>query len=64
MKGSLTQRVQVPNNQVLGFGEIGILVQILGRYMVILYLDPKGYMLASPGSWHRVESARTTWTPK
>ena len=36
----LSQRVQVPKNLVLGFGVRGIIVQILGRYMIIRYLDP------------------------
>ena len=30
----------MPNNLVLGFGVIGIIVQALGKYMVIQYLDP------------------------
>ena len=38
-----TQRVQVPNNQVLGFGVILTIVQVLGKYMIIRYLDPQGY---------------------
>ena len=38
----LTLRVQVPKNQVLGFGMIVILVSALGKYMIIGYLDPKG----------------------
>ena len=33
--GSLNQRVQVPK-----FGVIVILVQVLGKYMIIGYLDP------------------------
>ena len=37
---SLTQRVQVPNNQVLGLWVIGNIVQVLGTYMIIRYLDP------------------------
>ena len=39
-KSSITQRVQVPNNWVLGFWVIVIIVQVLGRYMIIGYLDP------------------------
>ena len=35
-----TQRVQVPNNLVLGFWVIVIIVQVLGKYMIIGYLDP------------------------
>ena len=35
-----TQRVQVPNNLVLGFWVVGIAVQVLGQYMIIRYLDP------------------------
>ena len=37
---SLSQRVQVPNNWVLGFFVIVIIVQVLGKYMIIRYLDP------------------------
>ena len=32
-------RVHVPNHWVLGFGVIFILVQVLGKYMIIRYLD-------------------------
>ena len=35
-----TQRVQGPNNLVLGFREIILLVLVLGKYMIIRYLDP------------------------
>ena len=35
-----TQRVYVPNNQVLGIGVIVIVGQVLGKYMTIKYLDP------------------------
>ena len=34
------QRVHVPNNEVLGFWVIVIIVQVLGKYMIIMYLDP------------------------
>ena len=33
-------RVHVPNNWVLGILVIVILVQMLGKYMLIGYLDP------------------------
>ena len=33
-------RVQVPNNWVLGFWVIVIIVQVLGKFMIIRYLDP------------------------
>ena len=33
-------RVHVPNNWVLGCWVIGIVVQVLGKYMIIRYLDP------------------------
>ena len=33
-------RVHVPNNLVLGIWVIGIIVQVLGKYMIIGYLDP------------------------
>ena len=36
----VTRRVQVPNNWVLGFWAIGMIVQVLGKYMIIRYLDP------------------------
>ena len=36
----LTQRVHVPNNQVLGIWVPVILVQVLGKYIIIGYLDP------------------------
>ena len=32
-------RVQVPNNWVLGYWVIIIIVQVLGKYMIIGYLD-------------------------
>ena len=35
-----TQRVQVPNNLVLGVWVGGIVEQVLGKYMIIRYLDP------------------------
>ena len=35
-----TQRVHVPNNWVLGIWVILIIVQVLGKYMIIRYLDP------------------------
>ena len=36
------QRVHVPNNWVLGDWLIGIVVQVLGKYTIIGYLDPLG----------------------
>ena len=36
----LPQRVHVPNIWVVGFWVIVIMVQVLGRYMIIRYLDP------------------------
>ena len=36
----LTQRVHVPNNEVLGIWVIVILVQVLGKYANIRHLDP------------------------
>ena len=41
----MAQSVRVPNNWVLGFGYIMvIIVQVLGKgkYMIIRYLDPQG----------------------
>ena len=35
-------RVQVPNVQVLWIWVIVTLVQVLGKYMTIRYLDPSG----------------------
>ena len=37
----ISPRVHVPNNLVLGFWVIVIIVQVLGKYMIIRYLDPK-----------------------
>ena len=37
--GFITQRVQVPNNEVR-FGVIRIMVQVLGLYMTVWYWDP------------------------
>ena len=37
--------VQVPNNQVLGIWVIVLVVQVLGKYMTIGYLDPQGLRL-------------------
>ena len=36
----LTLRVQVPNNLVLGLWVIVIIIQVLGKYMIIGYMDP------------------------
>ena len=36
----ITLRVHVPNNWVLGFWVIVIIVQVLGKYMIIKCLDP------------------------
>ena len=33
-------RVPAPNNSVLGYWAIVIIVQVLGKYMIIGYLDP------------------------
>ena len=41
----VTQRVQVPNNKVLGSRLIVIAVQVLGKYMIIGYLDPLGHLI-------------------
>ena len=35
-----SQRVRVPNNSVLGFWAIVIVVQVSGKYMIFRYLDP------------------------
>ena len=37
-----TLRVHVPNNEVLGFWVVVIIVQVLGKYMIIEYLHPQG----------------------
>ena len=39
---SLSLNVQVPCNWVLGIWVIVIVVQVLGKYMIIKYLDPSG----------------------
>ena len=36
----LTLRVQVPKKKVLGILVIIILVQVLGKYMIVGHLDP------------------------
>ena len=36
----LTQRIHVPNNEVLGFWVVVAIVQVLGKYMIFKYLDP------------------------
>ena len=36
----LAQRVHVPNNLVLGFGVIVLIVQVMSKYMIIMYVDP------------------------
>ena len=36
----LSQKVHVPNNKVLGFWVIAIMIQVLGKYMILGYLDP------------------------
>ena len=35
-----TLRIQVPHNKVLTIWVIAIVVQVLGKYMIIGYLDP------------------------
>ena len=47
MKLHGTQRVHVPNNSVLGIWVIVIIVQVLGKYMIIWYLDPRGSLASS-----------------
>ena len=37
---ALSIRVPVPNNWVLRIWVIAIVVQVLGKYMIIGYLDP------------------------
>ena len=37
---TLPLRVHVPNNKVLRFWVTVIIVQVLGKYMIIRYLDP------------------------
>ena len=37
---STAQRVHVPNIWVLGFGVVAILVLVLGKYVIVRYLDP------------------------
>ena len=42
---SNTLRVHVPNNWVLGIWVIVLIVLVLGKYMIIRYLDPQGYRI-------------------
>ena len=44
---SLALRVHVPNNWVLGFWVVMVIVQVLGQYMIIGYLDPQGSRLST-----------------
>ena len=39
-RGCNTLRVHVPDNRVLRVSVISIVVQVLGKYMIIWYLDP------------------------
>ena len=39
---SFSQRFQVPNNWVLGFWVVVIIVQVLGKCSIITYLEPSG----------------------
>ena len=43
------QRVQVPNDEVLGFWVVVLLAQALGKYMIIRYLDPWGSQTCRSG---------------
>ena len=42
-----TQRAQVPNNEVLGFRVIVMIVHALGKYMITRYSDASGFRLYS-----------------
>ena len=42
LKWFISQRVHVHNNLVLGIWVIVIIVQVLGKYMIIGYVDPQG----------------------
>ena len=44
-------RVHVPNNYVLGFWVIVIVVLVLGKYVIIRYLDPQGLKRLSFVGW-------------
>ena len=35
-----TLRVHVPNNWVLGLGVVINIIQVMGKYMIVRYLDP------------------------
>ena len=52
----LALRVHVPNNWVLRVLVIAIVVQVLGKYMTIRYLDPKGR--ASVGLFGNLQGKR------
>ena len=39
-RSAITLRVHVPNNWVLRVFVIAIIVQVLGKYRIIRYLDP------------------------
>ena len=53
-----------PRNQVLGFWVIVLIVQVLGRYMIIRYLDPKGLVLPPPSNGWMICSIELTITPR
>ena len=40
--GFWARSVQVPNNEILGYWAIVILVEVLRKYVIIGYLDPWG----------------------
>ena len=40
VSGSSPVRVQAPNTYVLGYWVIVIMVQLLGKYLTVGYLDP------------------------
>ena len=42
---------QVISKVVSGFGVLEIVLHVLGRYMVIVYVDDKGYLLGAQKSF-------------
>ena len=42
VRATIILRVQVPDNQVLGYWVIVVIVQVLGKYRIVGYLDPEG----------------------
>ena len=56
----IPQRVHVPIIRYLAFGLIVIIVQVLGRYMIIEYLDP----VSEAAETFVLDLGEGDWVPK